>query len=108
MLEELARLHAEVPNLTVIYVTYDQSEALTIADRIGMMRNGVLRITLPLLLPYLIAAWSLSFAFSRRTRRYDHGLSPGWATLPVGIFALLDRGDVFGATALTVVRAPVR
>jgi hypothetical protein len=35
MLEELARLHAEVPNLTVIYVTYDQSEALTIADRIG-------------------------------------------------------------------------
>jgi 2-aminoethylphosphonate transport system ATP-binding protein len=42
MLEELARLHAELPNLTVIYVTHDQTEALTIADRIGIMRNGVL------------------------------------------------------------------
>jgi 2-aminoethylphosphonate transport system ATP-binding protein len=42
MLEELTRLHAALPNLTVIYVTHDPTEALTIADRIGIMRNGVL------------------------------------------------------------------
>ena len=42
MLEELSRLHAELPTLTVIYVTHDQTEALTLADRIGIMRNGML------------------------------------------------------------------
>ena len=62
------------------------------------------RITLPLLLPYLIAAFSLSFALSMG----ELGATimvypPGWVTLPVGIFALSDRGDVFDATALTVV-----
>ena len=30
---------------------------------------------------------------------------PGWVTLPVGIFALTDRGAVFDAAALTVVLA---
>jgi 2-aminoethylphosphonate transport system permease protein len=28
---------------------------------------------------------------------------PGWVTLPVGIFALTDRGSVFLAAALTIV-----
>jgi 2-aminoethylphosphonate transport system ATP-binding protein len=42
MLEELARLHASLPNLTVIYVTHDQTEALTLAGRIGIMRGGKL------------------------------------------------------------------
>ncbi|MGH7072261.1 MAG: ABC transporter ATP-binding protein [Acetobacteraceae bacterium] len=40
MLEELARLHQKLPSLTVMYVTHDQTEALTLADRIGIMRNG--------------------------------------------------------------------
>jgi 2-aminoethylphosphonate transport system permease protein len=30
---------------------------------------------------------------------------PGWVTMPVGIFALSDRGDVFEAAALTVLLA---
>jgi 2-aminoethylphosphonate transport system ATP-binding protein len=40
MLDELARLHQELPSLTVLYVTHDQVEALTLADRIAIMRGG--------------------------------------------------------------------
>jgi 2-aminoethylphosphonate transport system permease protein len=64
------------------------------------------RVTLPLLSPYLIAAFSLSFAMSMG----ELGATvmvypPGWVTLPVGIFALTDRGAVFDGAALTVVLA---
>jgi putative spermidine/putrescine transport system ATP-binding protein len=37
---ELRRLHQEL-GLTTIYVTHDQSEALSLADRLVVMRNGV-------------------------------------------------------------------
>jgi 2-aminoethylphosphonate transport system ATP-binding protein len=40
MVEELARLHRDLPDLTVLYVTHDQSEALTLADSIAVMRDG--------------------------------------------------------------------
>ena len=40
MVEELGRLHRELPKLTVLYVTHDQAEALTLADRIAIMRDG--------------------------------------------------------------------
>ena len=40
MLGELARLHRELPDLTVLYVTHDQTEALTLADRIAILRDG--------------------------------------------------------------------
>ena len=40
MLDELARLHRDLPHLTVLYVTHDQIEALTLADRIAIMREG--------------------------------------------------------------------
>ncbi|MCF3948212.1 ATP-binding cassette domain-containing protein [Acidiphilium sp. AL] len=40
MLQELARLHEAMPSLTVLYVTHDQTEALTLADRIAIMRDG--------------------------------------------------------------------
>ena len=42
MLDELAKLHQALPNLTVLYVTHDQTEALTLADRIAIMRDGKL------------------------------------------------------------------
>lgn len=42
MVDELARLHRELPSLTVLYVTHDQSEALTLANHIGIMRDGKL------------------------------------------------------------------
>jgi 2-aminoethylphosphonate transport system ATP-binding protein len=40
MVEELAKLHRDLPDLTVLYVTHDQTEALTLADHIGIMRDG--------------------------------------------------------------------
>ncbi|HUN90684.1 MAG TPA: ATP-binding cassette domain-containing protein [Burkholderiaceae bacterium] len=40
MVEEIARLHRELPQLTILYVTHDQTEALTLADRIAIMRAG--------------------------------------------------------------------
>ncbi|QFR96324.1 ABC transporter ATP-binding protein [Streptomyces tsukubensis] len=43
MLAELARLHRELPEVTVLYVTHDQVEALTLADRIAVLDRGRLR-----------------------------------------------------------------
>jgi 2-aminoethylphosphonate transport system permease protein len=64
------------------------------------------RVTLPMLLPYLIAAFSLSFAMSMgELGATVMVFPPGWVTLPVGIFALSDRGDVFEAAALTMILA---
>jgi len=42
MVEEIAKLHADLPELTILYVTHDQSEALTLADRIAILRDGEL------------------------------------------------------------------
>ncbi|GLR08420.1 2-aminoethylphosphonate ABC transport system ATP-binding subunit PhnT [Mixta theicola] len=40
MVEEIARLHRELPEMTILYVTHDQTEALTLADKIGIMKDG--------------------------------------------------------------------
>lgn len=40
MLGELQRLRAELPDIAMIYVTHDQSEALALADRIAIMRDS--------------------------------------------------------------------
>jgi 2-aminoethylphosphonate transport system permease protein len=61
-------------------------------------------VTLPLIAPYLIAAIGLSFALSMG----ELGATvmvypPGWVTLPVAIFGLTDRGDIFSGAALTMI-----
>ncbi|MEW6632835.1 MAG: ABC transporter permease subunit, partial [Pseudomonadota bacterium] len=61
-------------------------------------------VTLPLLAPYLVAAFGLSFALSMG----ELGATvmvypPGWVTLPVSIFSLTDRGDIFAGAALTMI-----
>ncbi|MFI2414910.1 ABC transporter ATP-binding protein [Streptomyces sp. NPDC018947] len=43
MLAELARLHRELPDVSILYVTHDQMEALTLADRIAVMDRARLR-----------------------------------------------------------------
>ncbi|MYX46811.1 ATP-binding cassette domain-containing protein, partial [Streptomyces sp. SID89] len=43
MLAELARLHRELPDVSILYVTHDQMEALTLADRIAVMDKARLR-----------------------------------------------------------------
>ncbi|NUP46725.1 MAG: ABC transporter ATP-binding protein [Catenulispora sp.] len=40
MLAELARLHRELPDVSILYVTHDQIEALTLADRIAVMNDA--------------------------------------------------------------------
>ena len=40
MLSELIRLHQELPELTMLFVTHDQAEALALADRVGLLRDG--------------------------------------------------------------------
>ena len=64
------------------------------------------RVTLPLIAPYLLAAFGLSFALSMG----ELGATvmvypPGWQTLPVTIFAETDRGNIFSGAALTMVLA---
>jgi 2-aminoethylphosphonate transport system permease protein len=59
------------------------------------------RVTLPLLLPYLVAAFSLSFALSMGELGATVMIyPPGWVTLPVKVFALSDRGAIFDAATL--------
>ncbi|RFB79888.1 ABC transporter permease subunit [Methylovirgula sp. 4M-Z18] len=60
-------------------------------------------VTLPLIAPYLVAAFGLSVALSMG----ELGATvmvypPGWVTLPVAIFGLTDRGDIFSGAALTM------
>ena len=40
MLDELALLHKALPSLTALYVTHDQGEALALANRIAILRDG--------------------------------------------------------------------
>ncbi|MYS18844.1 2-aminoethylphosphonate transport system ATP-binding protein, partial [Streptomyces sp. DvalAA-14] len=43
MLAELARLHRELPDVSMLYVTHDQIEALTLADRIAVLDRARLQ-----------------------------------------------------------------
>jgi len=39
---EIAKLHHSMSNVTMIYVTHDQVEAMTLADRICVLRDGLI------------------------------------------------------------------
>jgi multiple sugar transport system ATP-binding protein len=38
---EIAKLHHAMDNVTMVYVTHDQVEAMTLADRICVLRDGI-------------------------------------------------------------------
>ena len=64
----------------------------------------LMHVTLPLVAPYLVAAFGLSFALSMG----ELGATvmvypPGWVTMPVAIFGLTDRGDIFTGAALMMI-----
>jgi len=40
MLDEIRRLHAQLPDMTIVYVTHDQTEAISLGHRIVLMRDG--------------------------------------------------------------------
>ena len=64
------------------------------------------RVTLPMLAPHLIAAFGLSFALSMGELGATVMVHPpDFVTMPVGIFALTERGDVFQVAALTMLLA---
>src|SRR6516162_1305980 len=75
-----------------------------IASSLGARPGYLLRrVTLPLVAPYLLAALGLAFALSMGELGATMMVyPPGWVTLPVGIFALTDRGEVFAGAALTI------
>nr|WP_307773232.1 ABC transporter permease subunit [Providencia stuartii] len=61
-------------------------------------------VTLPLLMPWMISALALSLSLSLGELGATMMLyPPGWATLPVSIFSLTDRGNIADGSALTVV-----
>ncbi|MFD5793716.1 ABC transporter ATP-binding protein [Streptomyces diastatochromogenes] len=85
MLAELARLHRELPDVSMLYVTHDQVEALTLADRIAVMDASRLQqcgtprelyrapkseftasfVGGANLLPVTVGAWGVDFAGSQ-------------------------------------------
>lgn len=61
-------------------------------------------VTLPLLMPWMISALALSLSLSLGELGATMMLyPPGWATLPVSIFSLTDRGNIADGSALTIV-----
>jgi 2-aminoethylphosphonate transport system permease protein len=76
-----------------------------VAQSLGASPFYCLRhITLPMVAPQLAAALSLSFALSMgELGATSMVYPPGWVTLPVGIFSLSDRGEIFDGSALTII-----
>jgi 2-aminoethylphosphonate transport system permease protein len=75
-----------------------------VAAALGATPRRVLwRVRLPMLLPGLAAAASLSIALSMgEVGATIMVYPPDWRTLPVSVFALTDRGQVFAAAAETL------
>lgn len=75
MVEEIARLHRELPELTILYVTHDQTEALALGDKIGIMKEG-----------YLVAHGEKNALYQRPPNRFSA--------------EFLGRANILNATAL--------
>ncbi|CAL9586831.1 Putative 2-aminoethylphosphonate transport system permease protein PhnV [Actinosynnema sp. ALI-1.44] len=75
-----------------------------VASSLGASRMRVLwRVQVPVLLPAMSASASLGLALSMGEVGATIMLyPPDWRTLPVSVFALTDRGQVFAASASTV------
>ena len=110
MLGELARLHRELPSLTVLYVTHDQIEALTLADRIAIMRGGKLMAEGPSQLLYRAPPNRFAAEFLGRANllpvQVEHaGEAPGLARVRLGsqvLTAMMPRGEVRGRALLCI------
>jgi 2-aminoethylphosphonate transport system ATP-binding protein len=100
MVEELARLHHELPGLTVLYVTHDQTEALTLAHRIAIMRDGK-----------LVAHGAARDLYREPPNRFTAEFLGRANLLPVKLEALEEGGRLgrvrFGATILRA-RVPAK
>ncbi len=98
---ELSRLHREL-GATMVYVTHDQSEALTLGDRIAILRDGVLQqVASPMELyarpanrfvAAFIGSPAMNF-FEGELRRDDGGGANGRLTFSGNGFAIAIRCD---------------
>ena len=93
---EIKRLHHRLKN-TMIYVTHDQIEALTLADRIAIMRNGVIQ---QLANPHEI--------YNRPVNLYVAGFmgSPGMNFIEGEISGAGEPNFGFGSTSIPLSRYP--
>jgi 2-aminoethylphosphonate transport system ATP-binding protein len=111
MVEEIARLHRELPDLTVLYVTHDQSEALTLADTIAIMRDGEVAAHGPTAELYRRPPNRFAAEFLGRANVLPVTVetlegSNGFATARAGASAItaVGRGDAPGTRCLLCVR----
>jgi 2-aminoethylphosphonate transport system permease protein len=61
-------------------------------------------VTLPMIAPYMISAFALSLSLSMGELGATMMIyPPSWATLPVTIFSLTDRGSIANGATLTMI-----
>ncbi|AOV96794.1 2-aminoethylphosphonate ABC transport system ATP-binding subunit PhnT [Edwardsiella hoshinae] len=111
MVEEIARLHRELPELTILYVTHDQSEALTLADKIGIMKEGSLIAHGETRALYhhptnRFAAEFLGRANLLRATALGGSNAPGWQNVSCGgtVVSAFSRGGLHGRHSLLCLR----
>ena len=95
---ELARLHERL-NATMIYVTHDQVEAMTLADKIVVLRDGVIeQVGAPLEL------------YHRPKNLFVAGFigSPKMNLLPAHVIAMSESGITVRLTGIGELEVPVR
>jgi multiple sugar transport system ATP-binding protein len=99
MRSEIVRLQRRL-NTTTVYVTHDQTEAMTLGDRLAVMRDGVLQQVgtpaelyerpLNLFVAGFIGAPAMNFLIGE--------IADGSLTSPLGTIALSELGDEAGVT----------
>ncbi len=99
MRSEIVRLQRRL-NTTTVYVTHDQTEAMTLGDRLAVMRDGVLQQVgtpaelyerpLNLFVAGFIGAPAMNFLIGE--------VADGSLTSPLGTIALSELGDEAGIT----------
>ena len=111
MVEEIARLHRELPELTILYVTHDQTEALTLADKIGIMKDGSLIAhgethELYHYPPNRFSAEFLGRANILQATALTDSLQPGLVNVSCGggLINAFSRGDLHGNNKLLCIR----
>jgi len=96
---EIKRLHQRLKN-TMIYVTHDQIEAMTLADRIAIMKDGVIQqLDTPhviynepvnLYVAGFIGSPSMNFLMGKLSRGKEPKVTVGEVTVPVSGYQFAD------------------
>jgi len=90
---ELKRIHREV-GITMVYVTHDQTEAMTMSDRVAVFNQGKLEQVAPPLETYHRPATRFVGEFIGDSNIFEGRVGPGGKLMVDGV------GEVCGGTAL--------